>query len=221
MENDGVKEVYQIPEYPFPFFRGKGGGVWWQPPASEEAEPVQIYEHDIYVLKRMVDPDERVGDVAVIKFHTPLDGVKEFIVPNMDLTVPAEVKKLLASYGVLCSNDKKSLLLSQYIIASVRELQTRRKAEKMRSAFGWADNDSKYVIGDREVTPDGIFHSPPSNMTSQFVQHMQKAGTLEKWKEIFSIFGRREWSRKHLLRYLRLVHLCSNTLVSKAHLLVW
>jgi len=190
IEDDGVKEVYQIPEYPFPFFRGKGGGVWWQPPASEEAEPIQIYEHDIYVLKRMVDPDERVGDVAVIKFHTPLDGVKEFIVPNMDLTVPAEVKKLLASYGVLCSNDKKSLLLSQYIIASVRELQTRRKAEKMRSAFGWADNDSKYVIGDREVTPDGIFHSPPSNMTSQFVQHMQKAGTLEKWKEIFSIFGR-------------------------------
>jgi hypothetical protein len=190
MEEDGVKEIYQIPEYPFPFFRGKGGGVWWQPPASEEAEPIQVYEHDIYVLKRMVDPDEKVGDVAVIKFHTPLDGVKEFIVPNMDLTVPAEVKKLLASYGVLCSNDKKSLLLSQYIIASVRELQTRRKAEKMRSAFGWADNDSKYVIGDREITPDGIFHSPPSNMTSQFAEHMQKAGTFDKWKEIFNIFGR-------------------------------
>jgi len=187
-EEDGVAEVYKIPEYPFPFFRGKGGGIWHQSD-SDEVEPTLVYEHDLYLLKRMKDPVKK--DVAVFKLHTPHDGIIEFIIPNYQLTEPREVRKLLAEQGVLCGNTKKSELLSWYIIASVREMQTREKAEKMRLQFGWADNDSKFIIGDREITPDGVFHTPPSPSMESFVENMQKAGSFDKWKEIFAIYSRK------------------------------
>jgi hypothetical protein len=188
IEEDGVEEKYKIPEYPFPFFRGKTGGIWYDS-ANAEEEPVLVYEHDLYVLKRMKDPIKK--DVAVFKLHTPHDGVLEFIIPNSQLTEPREVRKLLAEHGVLCGASKKSELLSWYITASVREMQTKKKAELMRLQFGWADNDSKFIIGDREITADGTYHTPPSPSTETFVEHLQKAGSFEKWKEIFSIYGRK------------------------------
>lgn len=188
IENDGVKEVYKIPEYPFPFFRGKNGGVWFNPD-GDEVEPIHVYEHDLYVLKRMKDPVE--GDVVVMKLHTPHDGIYEFILANAQLTEPKEVRKLLAKHGVLCATSKKAEMLSWYVIASVRELQSKKKAEKMRLQFGWADNDSKFIIGDKEVTPEGIFHSPPSPSTESFVENMQCEGSFEKWKEVFSLYGKK------------------------------
>ena len=188
IEEDGVEEKYKIPEYPFPFFRGKTGGIWHDPP-DDEKEPVLVYEHDLYVLKRMKDPIKK--DVAVFKLHTPHDGVLEFVIPNAQLTESKEVRRLLAEHGVLCSSKQKSELLSWYITASVREMQTKKKAELMRLQFGWADNDSKFIIGDREITPDGTFHTPPSPSTETFVEHMQKAGSFEKWKDIFNIYGKK------------------------------
>ena len=60
----------------------------------------------------------------------------------------------------------------------------------MRLQFGWADNDSKFIIGDREITVDGVFHSPPSSTTRELAAKLTKAGTLEKWKEVFELYGR-------------------------------
>jgi len=185
---EGVQETYKIPEFPFPFFRGKGGGIWHQSD-SDEVEPTLVYEHDLYVLKRMKDPIKK--DVVVFKLHTPHDGVIEFIIPNAQLTEPREVRKLLAEQGVLCGSSKKSELMSWYIIAFIREMQTRQKAEKMRLQFGWADNDSKFIIGDREITPDGVFHTPPSPSTESFVENLQQEGSFDKWKEIFSLYGKK------------------------------
>lgn len=187
IEEDGVKEVYQIPEYPHPFFRGKGGGIWLQS-SEDEAEPKLVYEHDLYVLKRMTDPQE--GDVVVMKLHTPKDGIKEFIVLNSQLIDSKEVKKMLAKQGVLCSSNKMFECLVWYVTASVRELQTREKAEQMRTQFGWADNNSKFIVGDREITAQGTYHSPPAPTLGAMVEKMQRVGTLEKWKEVFNIYGK-------------------------------
>jgi hypothetical protein len=60
----------------------------------------------------------------------------------------------------------------------------------MRLQFGWADSDSKIIIGDREITRDGIFHSPPSSTTANIATHMQPTGSIEKWKEVMALYGR-------------------------------
>ena len=179
-------EVHKIPKYPSPFFRGKSGGIYLAP-ADEEVEPIRVYEHDLYVLKRMRDPV--LGDVVVMKLHLPRDGVKQFVIPNTAVTDKNELRKVLSSFGVV-PNMKQFGHLTEFILLSIRELQFKRKAELMRLQFGWADDDSKFIIGDREITRDGIFHSPPSSTTSDIAAQLQPAGTLEKWKEVFNLYGR-------------------------------
>lgn len=186
-EEEGEEdEVHKIPKYPQPFFRGKNGGIYKMPP-DEEADPVFVYEHDLYVVKRMRDPVH--GEVVVMKLHLPRDGVKEFVIPNRSVTDKTELRKELSSHGVVCGTKAFNNLM-EFIFAFIRELQFKRKAELMRLQFGWADSDSKIIIGDREITKDGIFHSPPSSTTANIANFMQPNGTIEKWKEVFSLYGK-------------------------------
>ena len=105
--------------------------------------------NDLYVVKRMRDP--LLGDVVVMKLHLPRDGVKEFVVPNSQVTEIKELRKALSSQGVVCGKDAFTELTT-YIILSIKELQFKRKAEQMRQQFGWADKDTKFIVGDREIT---------------------------------------------------------------------
>ena len=183
--DDEEEEVHQIPKYPYPYFRGKNGGIYRI--VGEEEEPQRVYEHDLYVVKRMRDPLH--GDVVVMKLHLPRDGVKEFIVPNSQVMEPKELRKALSSHGVVCGKEAFNQLCT-YIILSIKELQFKRKAEQMRQQFGWADKDTKFIVGDREITADGIYHSPPSSMTQNIAAHMEPKGSKEKWSEVFSLYGR-------------------------------
>jgi len=179
-------EVHTIPPYPAPFFRGKSGGIYYMPP-EDEAEPVRVYENDLYVVNRMRDP--QVGDVVVMKLHLPQDGVIEFVVPNTHVTDTNELRKELSSKGVLVGK-KQFGLLTDYIMLAIKELQHKKKAEQMRLQFGWADKNSKFIVGDREITAAGTFHSPPSSTTTNLAQHMIPQGSLENWKEVFKLYGK-------------------------------
>lgn len=184
--DDGTSVRYKVPKYPFPYVRGKNGGIW-RKGDGEEAPDVLVYPYDVYVVKRMRDPNEGMG--VLIRLHAPHDGVSEFMIPNNKVMEVAEVRKELAFHGVMCS--KKSLdLIVDCIIKAAMELQDNKKAETMRTQFGWADNDSKFIIGDREVGAEGTFHSPPSSTTRVLSEYTAPAGSFEKWKEVFDLYGR-------------------------------
>ena len=174
-----------IPEFPFPYFRGKNGGVYMQL-GDEEAEPLCLYEHDLYVVKHMDDPDE--GTVVLMHLRLPHDGLKEFTIPLVSVVVPEKIREALAKQGVAAGKAQMNSLTT-YVTACVKELQFKGKAEKMRTQFGWADGNSKFIVGNKEITKDGIFHSPPSHITKEFAQHMQPTGTREKWKEVFNLYA--------------------------------
>jgi hypothetical protein len=182
LELDG----YKVPDYPFPFERGPNGSVC-RLPDTPEAEPAVIYPYALYVVKRMHDPNE--GGVVLIRSHTPKDGVQEFTIPNTKISDPSEIRKELARRDVLLS-QKKTALMVEYIICSAQELRHNIKAEQMRNQFGWADGDSKFVIGNREIGVDGTYHSPPSSVTQVLADYMHPTGTLEKWAEVFNLYGR-------------------------------
>jgi hypothetical protein len=177
---------YRIPEYPHPYARGRNGGIYLLKQAQEE-EPVLVYHNDLYVVKRMVDPID--GDVVVMRLHTPCDGVREFTISNKIVMKREELGSVLAARGVVCPTKQFTMVID-YVIASINSMQNRGKAEQMRLQFGWADNDSKFIIGDREISAEGIFHSPPSSTTKILASHMGPVGTLEKWKEVFDLYGR-------------------------------
>lgn len=184
---EGVESKYHIPEFPFPYERRKGGGIQ-RKPETEEDVPFLIYPYDLYVVKRMRDPNE--GGVVLLRSHTPKDGVEEFTIPNTKITEPAEVRKELSRRDILLGKKQFDLLVD-YIIRSAQELRHQKKAEQMRNQFGWADGDSKFIVGDREICVDGTYHSPPSSVTRALTDYMHPTGTLEKWKEVFKLYGRK------------------------------
>ena len=188
LEDEAPEPKYLVPKFPHPFFRGQNGGIYAKPPkdAPPEVEPVCVYEHDLYVVKRMVDPDE--GELALIRLHLPQDGVKEFTVPLATIAVKESLRTELAQHGV-AGLPKQMDSITTFVMMSVKELQYKKKAETMRTQFGWADNNSKFIIGNREISKDGIFHSPPSKATRHFAEFMNPKGTLDKWKEVYNMYA--------------------------------
>lgn len=177
---------YKIPAYPDPYFRGQVGGIY-RHPKSDEEPPMLVYEHDLYAVKIMTDPE--LGDVVLMRLHLPCDGVRSFVVPISTMADKRELHKTLASYGVVIV-DKCVPFLLDYILTALKDLQYQRRADKMRTQFGWVDGDSKFILGDREIAADGVYHSPPSSITQKWVDHIQPVGSLEKWKEVMELYGR-------------------------------
>lgn len=177
----------RIPEYPLPFVRGKNGGIYLKPEKDEEL-PTLVYEHDLYLVKTMTDPKE--GDVLVMRLHLPKEGIREFTITQKQAVGDAgELRKVLASRGV-AATEKQFKFLVLFVVMSLKAIQHKRKAELMRMQFGWADNDSKFIVGDQEITADGVYHSPPSSATREIAEHMGASGSYEKWQEVFNLYGR-------------------------------
>ena len=187
-EDGGEVTTYQIPEYPFPFFRGKNGGIYLRPDQDDdEAEPKLIYEHDLYVVKRMRDPE--LGEVALFRLHLPHDGVREFNIPTTAVSAPEELRKQLAHQGVVAHKTQYESL-AKFVVFFIKNLQFVRRAEMMRTQFGWVEKDSKFIVGDREITKDGVFYSPPSSTTKDIAEKLVPKGTFEKWKEVFNLYAK-------------------------------
>lgn len=186
-DDEGEVETFKIPAYPEPYFRGLTGGVYRRPSEDSEEEAMLIYERDFYLVKRMVDVN--YGETALLRLHTPRDGVKEFSIPLAHLMAKDKLREALGYHGVIVGTKRQDLIF-QYLATSVNNLQQTHKAEKMRTQFGWADKDSAFIVGDREITKDGTFHSPPSSVTKEEAEMCQSEGTLEKWKEVFNLYDR-------------------------------
>lgn len=183
----GEVEEITIPKYPFPFYRGEGGGIWRKPPKDDpEADPILVYDKDFYVVKRMHDTTD--GDVALFRLHLPQDGVREFTVSMGKVTQKDELRKLLSANGVYIYGKRFDILM-EYVVKSAEELQHREKAEIMRQQFGWVDGDSRFVLGDQEIAADGNVYSPPSKTTSKLAKFVGPVGSLDKWKEVWSLYG--------------------------------
>lgn len=185
----GVPSIYRIPEYPFPYARGKEGGIWRKPMSeAEEAEPILVYPYDFYIVKLMEDPAD--GGTVLFRLHTPNNGVREFSLTTATVMAPDELRKALAARNIV-SVKKKYELLVDYVIRSFENMYETNKVEQMRNQFGWVDNDSKFILGDREISVEGTYHSPPSSATKVLSEHTVPVGSLEKWKEVFNLYGRK------------------------------
>ena len=186
MDDDGEVEEVRIPAYPEPYFRGKNGGVYRRVEVDGEEDAQLVYEHDFYVVKRMFDKE--VGEVVMFRLHLPQDGAKEFTIPLTAVMAKDKLRDELGYHGIVAF-PKQQDAISYFVGTFVKNLQLTNKAEIMRTQFGWADNNSAFIVGDREITKDGSFYSPPSKATTNEAAMMKPTGTFEKWKEVFNLYG--------------------------------
>ena len=182
-DEGGISPTF--PSLPDPYFRARSGAIYVN--TGGEEPPVLVYEYNLYVVKRMEDPF--AGEAALMHLHLPRDGLREFVIPLSELVVKDRLREALAKQGVAAGESQIKNILS-YLISSVKNLQVTGKAEIMRTQFGWVDKDSKIIIGDREITKDGSFYSPPSSTTKTVAPLMKPTGSLEKWKEVFNMYTR-------------------------------
>ena len=183
----GKIEVYKVPEYPFPYFRGKNGGVYLAVKDDDGDEDARtVYEHDLYVVKRLHDPAK--GDSVWIRLHLPVDGVREFSIPQTEAMNYERLRERLSWHGVAAPKKQMDSIMS-YIITSIKDLQHKQKVEMMRTQFGWVENDSKFILGDKEISATKATYSPPSKATGSLALAMVPTGTLEEWQAIIDVYN--------------------------------
>ena len=185
-DKSGAVTVYDIPPIPSPYFRGKVGGIY-KMPFDDEDEASLIYAHDLFVVKRLND-EFKSGECVLIRVHLPRDGVREFTMPAADIGSKEKLRERLAHYGVIAMPKAMDHIMA-YVISCANELQIKQEAEVMRNQFGWADNDSKIILGTKEISADAIRYSPPSSATEKLAKWMEPKGSLEEWKRIVNTYN--------------------------------
>ena len=176
----------KFPQLPFPYFRGKGGGIYRKSRESTD-DDILVYENDLYLVKRLTDKER--GDMALAQLMLPKDGVREFLIPLSTMTSKEELRKLLAMQGIVMMTKQLDQLMA-YLIACTKTQQKEAEAEIMRKQFGWTDNNTTFILGDKEINCASVRYSPPSPSTQSICKWLEPKGDLEKWKNVIRVYNK-------------------------------
>lgn len=184
--DEGVEETFDIPPYPFPYFRGKTGGVYIEVKDEDGGkDAVNIYEHDLYIVKRLHDPAK--GESIWMRLHLPRDGMREFSMPATDVMAIDKLRDKLGYHGVM-GNKKQMESIMGYIISSAKNLQHISEVEVMRTQFGWTEDNKKFIIGEQEISADKVMYSPPSVATGSLAEWLKPTGNFQEWKDTIKVY---------------------------------
>lgn len=182
-------QVVTVPKLPTPYIRGQHGGIY-KTGNGPDGEPDNklVYEHDLYVTKRLNDAEH--GELLVLELHLPMDGKVEFEMPLTALSTDT-AKTILASKGV-AALDKEMKEIIMYISKVVKDLQAKYRADKSRQQFGWCDNNTKFVVGHNEFNATGQSYNPSSAATKDFIEALAPTGDYLLWQDSFNLYNRPE-----------------------------
>ena len=179
--------AFIVPKLPNRYFRGKTGGIYKHMKEDEDGDAAValVYEYDLFVTKRLFDPGQ--GETVLIRLSLPRDGVKEFSLTLVEALSKDELRKALSFHGVIALQTQMLLILD-YLVQCAKELQITQEVEMMRQQLGWADDDRKFILGDREIGADYIRYSPPSKATRDVAHALRPMGSFDEWKEIINVY---------------------------------
>ena len=181
--------VHQIPKFPDPYIRGAAGGVYVRT-TDEEGDLVDelVYVNDLYFTRRVHDAVD--GESIVGRLHLPHDGVREVVVPLVSATSKEDLRKALAKSGVSTFGKGWDKIMA-YTHSWLTHLQATTVSDESRRQFGWTDHKLDcFVIGDKEITADGIGYNPPSPATAAYFHALEQKGTLEGWIKQAEFYNR-------------------------------
>ena len=189
VEANNAPQPKRYAPLPDPYVRGQHGGIYKQGQSADGvAANKLVYEHDLFVTKRLTDTE--IGELIVLELHLPKDGIIEFEMPLTALNSDA-AKTILSSKGV-AAIDKEMKEIILYISKVVREMQQKFTANKSRQQFGWCDGATKFVVGHDEFHPAGKSYSPASTSTKDFIDAFKPTGDLDSWRQAFNMYSRHD-----------------------------
>jgi len=179
-------QTYVIPPYPYPYFRGANGGIYLrQKNKVGDEEEIEIYHRDIYPIKRIRDPV--AGASTMLRYHTKLEGVREFVISNTKLFSREDCRKALAFYGVVTLNPEPLL---KYFTAWVKRMESLATEEDAVSQFGWTPGRDAFVVGSRKIKVRSVEDNPPSPFTQDFFSALEPKGKLSEWVRAAEFFNK-------------------------------
>lgn len=183
IEEGGSPVEYEVPTLPKPYFRAKSGAIYV---SSGDDEPELVYEHSLYLVKRMTDSVR--GDLALARLHLPREKAREFIIPLYSMTSKDELRKVLSASGVI-SAGKALERLMWYLITCAKAQQVMMDTEVLHSQMGWAESDTKFILGTQEIGVSETKYSPPSEITESVATLLHAKGSLTEWKRITKTYA--------------------------------
>jgi hypothetical protein len=117
--------------------------------------------HSFSFCTPMFYPIQRIrkenGQYAVtIRMHLPDHRIRDFDIDNAALSSPARIMEALSPYEVILTNTKDAQNhLTAYMRDSFRKLQAEAQEVNTMTSFGWKNDFTTFLIGDRLYHPDG------------------------------------------------------------------
>jgi len=193
---EGISQevIVDIPAYPFPYYRGASGGVYFKKSnADGEEEVIEVYPQDLYITNRFYDSDDHgdgEGELLGVCLHLPRDGVRIFYAPATSLLNKEKLQSTLIKHGVVAYSKQWDLIMA-YFASAIRKLQKDASACKTRSQMGWTPDESGFVVGEIEYTIAGPKLAPPASSTRQLAPAFQPSGSLEEWKSVANFYNQK------------------------------
>lgn len=180
-----VAESIELPEMPFPYFRGKTGGIYRHAPkpleGEEAGEDTLVYKNGLDLVRRVKDPEK--GEVLIVLHTRPKDGVEEIVIPLADAQSIDRMKDKLGYHGVAAHKEQMNMI-GAYLTSAVRLSQELGAAEPARSQMGWTEDRQGIVWGRTLFTKAGAQYCPPASKSTTVAGIMKTAGTFAAWEEI-------------------------------------
>lgn len=186
---EGLTEAELLPELPWPYFRGREGGIYAKGPKGpdgEEGEAVLIYEYNLDVVRRLSDPEK--GETLIIHLALPKDGVRELAIPLADAQSADRMKDKLGFYGVAAGKEQM-IQIGIYLTRMVKRMQAEKPAEPARTQMGWTEDRQGIVWGRTMFTKAGMQYCPPAAKATTAANMMKTSGTLQAWEAVASRYA--------------------------------
>lgn len=177
--------AYTIPEYPFPYFRSDGGGVYQRDDGDEDGGKL-VCDKDIYLVERL--KDEYDGYILHMRMHHAMDGVIDFTMNAADFGSKDKLREHLNKNGILAVG-KQVDMVRDYIKTWYSSLEQRKEVATVKTQFGWTEGHGSFVIGDREITQFGHKYSPAAPSLAPLTKMFGKKGDLIEWRKSFNVYA--------------------------------
>lgn len=188
---ESLPVLVQRPTPPKGFSYGAKGGVYRtikvpDDTGAEVEKQVPILWYDLFAVDVLNMNGEHIVHLVAMR----PEGATQIILPQKAVVSKDETVKHLAGQNVVAAfgagNDKH---LFDYVRACVEELSASRKALKVPSSFGWADET--FVFNGAVYSANGKVRMPMPGLEN-LIANTHPTGSLERWREVWMMLVSRK-----------------------------